>query len=38
MTRKQVDEANSRISAKSTALRPGSAPSIPVARVLFPNH
>ena len=37
MTRKQLDEANSIITAPTLALRPGSASSTPDARVLFTN-
>jgi TPR repeat protein len=37
MTRKQLAEANSLISAPTPALRPGSAPSTPAVRALSPN-
>lgn len=37
MTRKQLDAANSLISAPTLALRPGSTPPAPVAHVLSPN-
>jgi TPR repeat protein len=37
MTRKQLDEANSLVSAQSLSPQPGSAPAIPAARSLFPN-
>jgi TPR repeat protein len=38
MTGKQLEEANSLISAQSLALRPGPASSMPAARSLFPDH
>jgi TPR repeat protein len=38
MTRKQLNDANSLISEKSFALRPGSAPSLPAASYLRPNR